>query len=486
MHLTLPEGGTLIERVLQTVRAAVRDGRLEPGERLPSSRQLAADLGISRNVVLIAFNQLLAEGYLVARQGSGTFVAEQTGVAESRATKKVNGRRPLAAEHPATLSPLGAWLALNQPMLPLITEAGSERRYACDFRYGRVAFDGIARTTWSRLLARCARAANATALAPVEGDPQLRATIADHLRYARGIRVDADAVLITQGVQEALDLTARLLISPGARAVLEDPHYLPARMLMQAHGAQITAVPVDSEGLRASELPEGPIRLAYVTPSHQFPLGSVMSLARRQKLLAWAARRGALIFEDDYDSQFRYDARPVESLASLDASRVIYAGSFSKTIAPGLRLGYLVVPDALIEPFRRIKALAGSGAPLVVQQAVAAFVGEGHFARHLRRASLSYAANRKALLNAIHQHFADRAEVLGAAAGVHVVMRVKDRRARDASGAMRRAAAAGVGVRSIEMLYAQSARAELELLMSYACTAPAGIEHGVARLAEVL
>ncbi|MEQ8911347.1 MAG: PLP-dependent aminotransferase family protein [Pseudomonadales bacterium] len=483
MHLTLDGQGTLTDQLSRALREAIRSGRAAPGLRLPASRSLAATLGVSRNVVMGAFAQLTAEGYLEARQGSGTRVAP--GLAPLAPPHRPSAPVGPSVQDPVRLSALGRRLRASPSSAP--PPALAAPATICDFRYGIVPFTGPARQAWSRRLGRRARGAGAAAAAPRQGDRRLRRLIADMLRFSRGLPVAGEAVVITQGVQEAFDLCARLLLGPEQVTVLEDPHYRPVRAIAAAHGAEVIGVPADAAGLDPEHLPAIDAALAYVTPSHQFPLGGVLAAPRRQRLLSWARQHGAWVFEDDYDSHFRYDTPPLESLAAMDRSRVIYAGSFSKTLSPGLRVGYLVVPDARAEPLRRLRALTGSGVPLVTQQALADFIDAGDFGRHLRRLGRDYARRREAILQATADHLGDRVEVVGARGGVHVVLRCHEHAAADAHGVTTRAAAAGVRISSIEALYLQPRPDQpLELLLSYAAPDERAIRAGIAALAGCL
>lgn len=487
MHLTLDGKGPLTAQLSRALRSGVREGVLTAGVRLPSTRELARQLGLSRNIVLAAFEQLQVEGYLQARIGAGTYVARDLGrVSPQSSTDDAADVTFGSSADRLRLSPLGQRI-MNE--LPRLADRGRADRNppTYDFRYGGVPFDGISRQAWSRILARCARDVRSQDPVPVEGCEVLRAALSAHLRYSRGIRAPVERILITQGVQDAFDLTARLLLAPDSSAVVEDPHYLPARAVILAHAARVIAVPADRDGLQTGRLPRAGADLAYVTPSHQFPLGGVMPLARRHELLSWASKHGVWIFEDDYDSHYRYDTRPLESLASLAPQQILYASSFSKTLTSNLRVGFMVLPDVLVEPFRRLKALSSSGVALVIQRALAAFVAEGHYARHLRRMMRDYAVKRSAFLAAVDRHLQDRVTLLGTQAGVHVVMRVNDRRERDAATILRRLSSEGIALQSIGPLYQQADEdRHLSLLMSYVRLLPNQIEGGITRLARSL
>jgi len=373
MLLSLREAtGPLYRRVYLALKAKIRAGGLGPATKVPSTRALARDLGVSRNTVMLAYEQLAAEGYLVSRHRGATSVA---GVAPPRPAPA----RP-AAERPAPVSAyarrLTARLDLAPPRPP-----GPRPALRYDFRYGRPAVDEFPREIWRRLLAAHARRASSDALgygAPAGHGP-LRAALSEYLGRARGVVSDPERIVVVNGTQQALDLIARVLLDPGDGAVVEEPHYPGATIPFEAVGARLLRVPVDAHGLDPAKLPpavERP-RLAYVTPCHQFPSGVIMPLERRLALLQWASRVGAWVVEDDYVSEFRYEGHPLEALQSLDRDeRAIYMGSFSKTLFPALRVGYLVLPRALVRPFLAAKWAADRFSAPLYQEALAELSAE--------------------------------------------------------------------------------------------------------------
>ncbi len=287
-----------------------------------------------------------------------------------------------------------------------------------DFRYGPPSFTDFPHETWCRIVARRARRITIRDLdyGTPEGLPALREAIAEYVGRARAIACTPDQILVVNGSQQALDLAARVLVDPGDVVLMEEPHYRGARTVMKAAGARIETIEVDEHGLRTAELAQRRTlsRLAIVTPSHQFPTGAVMPLGRRLELLAWARRSGACIFEDDYDSEYRYSGRPIEALAALDDSAcVLYAATFSKVMFPSLRLGYMILPERLVEPIRSVKALMDTGGPHLAQAALVDFIREGHFERHLHRTRTRNASRRAAMLEAIERHLGSRAQVSG-------------------------------------------------------------------------
>jgi GntR family transcriptional regulator / MocR family aminotransferase len=394
-------------------REAILDGRLRPGQRLPSTRTLADDLGISRIPAVTAFAQLFAEGYLESRVGAGTFVsAALPDPPLRRAT-----REPVRAPRP------GPRVVPPSPLTPAIQPW---LRVSGPFRLHQPALDAFPADLWARLVARHARRLSPRHMdyGDAMGLPALREALASHLRTFRSVSASADQIMIVSGSQQALALSARALLAPGDAAWLEDPGYPGARDALLVADARIVPVPVDEDGLDVAAgiaRAEG-ARVAYVTPSHQYPLGVVMSASRRLLILDWARRRGSWLIEDDYDSEYRYDGPPLTSLQGLDRdARVLYVGTFSKILFPALRVGYLVIPRDLVDRFRRLRnAMDIFPAPLL-QAVLADLIGEGHFARHLRRMRALYAERRRALVAALDRELGDVAHVIGDHAGMHLV-----------------------------------------------------------------
>jgi GntR family transcriptional regulator/MocR family aminotransferase len=449
---------------------------------MPSTRTIAADTHVSRITAVIAYDQLIAEGYAEPRRGSGTYVA--AALARDGALR---ARRQPIASAPARLSAYGRRvIATTRGQAPSWAPRPASLPY--DFRYGRPAIGDFPHALWRRLLARRARRASHRALdyGPPEGLPELRAALADYLRRSRAVVCDESQIVVVSGSQQALDLVGRVLFDAGDRVLLEEPHYAGARRAFRGIGARLRALPVDGEGLDVGRLAGGGqrFRAAYVTPSHQFPLGVVMSVSRRLALLAWAERTGAYVVEDDYDSEYRYVGRPIESLQGLDRTgRVLYVGTFSQVLFPSLRLGYLVLPRPLVEVFRTAKALADTGSATLEQGALADFMREGHYERHLRRSRARVARRRAALLEAIEAHLGDRAEVCGADAGLHVVVWLRSVRRERLPELIERSASAGVGVYPAAPCYLRPPP-RAGLLLGYASLDEAEIRRGIERLAQ--
>jgi GntR family transcriptional regulator / MocR family aminotransferase len=481
--IELDDSQVLYLQIYRHLRAAILGGQLQPGAKLPSTRALASELGVSRRTVLVAYDQLIAEGYVVGEVGSGTRVAPLPALEAppEPPAAKVDGRMP------PQLSAYGQHVAETAPLPPpSFTLHDYTLRY--DFNYGIPALEHFPRDVWRRLFATYIKRASTRDLAygPPEGHPVLRDAIARYLQTARAVECDAAQILVVGGSQQALDLTARVLLDPGDGVVVEEPQYQSAREVFHTLGARLIPVPVDEDGLDVSRLPQRPgaARLVYVTPSHQFPTGATMPLSRRMALLEWAERVGAYVLEDDYDSEFRYGDRPVPAVQGLDrADRVAYMGTFSKVLFPAVRLGYLVLPRALVRPFAAAKWLADRHASTIEQQVIAEYMSGGHFDRHLRRARAQAARRQQALIDALAEHFGDRVEVSGANAGLHRLVWFDDIDASRLDGLIERAARTGVGVYSAAPYYVRPP-SRAGLVMGYASMPEEDIRAGVALLAE--
>ena len=480
--LLSPSGSSRHRDLYDALRAAIVEGRLAAGARLPSTRDFARQLGVARGTVVAVFEQCVAEGYLATRTGAGTFVATTLPDAWFRAATRAAPRaEPLATPMTPRLSSWGR--SLDVAPFPLVT-----RRATRPFHAHIPALDAFPREEWGRLVARHGRQASAALLADtdVRGHRPLREALAEHLRVARGVVAPADRLVITPSVQQALDLVARLVLDPGDRAWIEDPSYVGARSALAATGATLVPIPVDDAGLDvAGGIARAPdARLAYLTPAHQAPLGVTLSLDRRSMLLEWARRSGAWIFEDDYDSEFRYEGRPVPALQGLDGTgRVVHAGSFSKTLFPALRLAYVVVPDALLDPFLAAKSIADRFTPPFSQAVLAQFIADGHFGRHLRRMRELYAERRAALLGALAIEVGDGLEVIGANAGLDLSAWLP--RGVDDDAAVRALSAASIEAASLSaQTLAPGARSGLQL--GFAAFSPARLRKGAAAMGVAL
>lgn len=474
----------LHRQIYDALKAGIRDGKYRPGTRLPSTRSLCADLGVSRNTVLSAYEQLLAEGYAVSRERATTVVAD---VVPPRPLARPAA--PAAQAAPPRLSAYAQRLT-RDPALPPAGSYIPRPGLKWDFRYGRPAVDEFPREIWRRLLAHHAKAPSSDNLgyAPPAGHEPLRAALAEYLNRSRGLACDASQIVIVNGSQQGIDLAARVLLDPGDAAVVEEPHYSGATIAFDAVGARLVRIGCDAQGLDVAQLPPSAARarLAYVTPCHQFPSGVIMPLERRLALLDWAARTDAWIVEDDYVSEFRYEGSPLEALQALDRhGRVIYVGTFAKTLFPALRLAYLVLPPALVRPFTAAKWVTDRFSTMLPQAALAEFIASGQFERYLRRAGQRNAARRRALIGALQQHFGSRIEIAGGNTGVHLVVWLDDVAPQDTPALVARAAAAGVGLYSVAGFYA-TPPPRAGLLFGYASLSEAQIRAGIRKLATIL
>ena len=436
------------------------------------------ELGVSRNTVTLAYDQLVAEGYLRGRPRSGMQVAATLPPRPSPRPVRSAGTRARAAPR---VSARG--LAIASAPMPGLSSAG---RPPAPFRPGVPALDLFPLRLWARLVHRRLRRPPELGYGDPAGYAPLRAAIAEYVRAARGARCVADQVIVVNGSQQGVDLAARALLDSGDQAWIEDPGYPGARAALLAAGASLVPVPVDDEGLRVAEgVRRAPrARLAYVSPSHQFPLGTTMSASRRLELLRWAAQAGAWILEDDYDSEFRYSTRPLASLQGMDQDgRVVYIGTFSKTLVPALRLGYLIVPPEIAQAFRAVRAACDRHSPVLDQAVLADFMTEGHFARHVRRMRNVYAERQGALVDAIQRKLGDRLEARATGAGMHLVGWLD-------AGSDDAALSARLWEEGIEApplsRYGLVKPARPGLLLGWAGYSPAAIEKAVERLGSVL
>jgi GntR family transcriptional regulator / MocR family aminotransferase len=476
VHLLIPlrrPGEPLSRQVYAGLRQAILGGTFSAGDRLPSTRDLAEQLGISRTVTVLAYEQLLAEGYVIGRSGSGTYVPPG-----------LDSVPAAASQVPAQLrlSRFGARAALLTDPAG-VPHPGTAPRY--DFAYGASDIECFPFELWRRILLRRSRRMPVRALdyGPAQGSATLRAAISTHLRRARAVVCEPSQVIVVNGSQQALDLVARVLIERGDRVAIEDPGYQGTREVLRAAGARLEPVPVDADGLIAEALPQG-ARLAFVTPSHQFPTGAILTLSRRQALLRWAARNNAVLVEDDYDGEFRYEGKPLESLQGLDREgRVVYVGTFSRTVFSALRIGYLVVPHSLLGAFSAAKWLCDRHTATLEQETLAEFIDSGLYERHLRRVRRRNAASRRILLEAVHRHLGERVQVSGDQAGAHIVLWPQQRVAEDA--VIRAAAAREVGVYGTARYYLDRP-GRTGIMLGYARLRDGEIREGVRRLAAVL
>jgi GntR family transcriptional regulator/MocR family aminotransferase len=465
-------------RIYDLLRAQIADGTLPQGARVPSTRGLAAELAVSRTTVTAAFEQLAAEGFIVTSAGRVARVASRL----VTATAPRRSRRVPAAP---LLSAFGSRVEkMELSALPPAKPGG------IDFLYGAVASRDFPALAWRRAYqsAVLSHQHSLYYVAP-EGDVSLRRALQCYLGRARGLHCDAEQIVVVQGSQQAIDLCARVLLNPGDAFVFEEPGYLMARRCFEATGATLLAVPVDSSGMETAHLPhDHRARLAYVTPSHQFPLGGTLPIGRRQQLLQWAKQHRVWVIEDDYDGEFRYGQRPIDALQSIDTeARVIYVGTFSKALSPQLRLGYLVLPHALVPVFRQAKRLTDRHAPLWEQRALAAQIDSGAYERHVRRLRRDNERRRAALLEAVARHLPAEARVVGAAAGLHVVLWLPSMSRQDEPALVAAAFERGVGVYPVSPLFAgpppRKRPRPAGLVLGYAALTGEQIQQGIRSLA---
>ncbi len=486
-----PAAGPLYRQLYEAVRRAVLEGKLPPGTRLPPSRTLARELRCSRNTVVTAYEQLHAEGYLESRVGAGSFVSQV--LPEALLTARPLPRRadtpPLG---PRQLS--GRGRALTPPGARTRTV---HQRADRAFTPGLPDPDHFPFDLWSRLLARSWRRPRAALIqaSGAAGLPELREALAIYLRRARDLDCETGQVLVTGGAQQAVALSAQLLLDPGETVAMEEPGYPGLRAPLLAAGLKIAPIPVDGEGLSVEALraraPEA--RMVIAAPSHHYPLCTVMSLKRRLELLDWARERGAWVLEDDYDSEYRYAGRPLAALQALDSparggeGRVLYIGSFSKVLFPSLRLGYLVVPPDLAEGFEAGRAALDEHSSMIAQPALAAFLSEGHFAAHLRRMRLLYGGRQEALLAAAREHLAGLLTLDPDEAGLHLIARPSERLAQRLTDKQmeERAATRGLVCRALSRYY-QGTPDRRGLLLGYAAVPEEAMDQACRDLAEAL
>jgi len=489
MWLELDGEGPLHQQATRALRESILTGRLGPGGRLPATRSLARELGLSRNTLLQAYEQLTDEGYLVARTGSGTYVAETLPAhATTSQPTRAPGPAAITAARPPALS-AHARRMLDAAPRTGISWSVPRRQLRFDFRYGEPAYGDLPLETWSRLLGRRARRASVQRLAYSDpsGAPELRRALAGYLARARGVRCTAERILITHGTQQAIDLVSRVLVDPGDRIAIEEPHYTGFSLALAAHGSELVPIRIDEHGLCVDELrAEPPVRGICVTPAHQFPTGGVLPLERRLSLIEHAAETGAFVFEDDYDGEYRFEGRPLPCLQGLDGGgHVILVGTASKLLFPALRIGWMVLPERLVAPFTLAKAYADTGTAGIEQLVLADFIEGGHLERHVRRSRARNAARREALQHAVEAHLAGRAELIGTRAGLHGLLRIPGLPfARE--GELRRSCAEhGVGVYPVRPFYTQPPE-HTEVLLGYAALDEDAIDAGVAAVAEAL
>ncbi len=477
MLISLTGPGPLPQQIYRGIRDLILAGKLGAGARLPVTRQLAQELGVSRNVVLIAYEELFAAGYVTARTGSGTYVSTSVRNGSQLPPNQNGDGQPRAAalsRYARKLRKRPASLLAARAALPY------------DFDLDAASPEDFPSALWRKLTSqRCQRPV--VGYIDPAGDPGLRDALAAHLKITRGVECDSSQIVIVNGSAQAVDLTARLLLDEGDVVVLEDPHYRGARDAFVAAGARLHAIPTDEHGMLTGELPRRPksAKLAYVTPSHQYPSGGILSLERRLALLKWSARTGAYIVEDDYDSEYLYGQRPLETLQGIDrGERVIYIGTFSRALSPAIRLGYLVLPKPLVPLFVRAKHLADAHSAVLTQQVLSDFISRGYFERHIRKCRARKAELRAALLASIEQRLGAKAKVRGDHSGTHLMLSLAFP-ARQIDRLCAAAAHRGLGIYSARPFYLNPP-ARSELVMGYGALTADKIAAGVGILSDLL
>jgi GntR family transcriptional regulator/MocR family aminotransferase len=482
--LDLTAATSLQSQIIEQIRSAIVHGTISPGAALPSSRELAQTLQISRKTAVLAYQRLEEEGYVSIKHGAGTYISEmlpESCISSGLQTRSPeSGKQYKKAKFPDVVTQVGT--------LNMVQHGPTNLQF--DFWYGGVNWRNFPLREWRQLLIEnlSRTSMNVSGYGPPEGIMELRQAIAEHVSRSRAIPATAQQVVITSGSQEAFNLISRLFVQAGTRVVVENPCYSGAALVFKSFGADLLPVDVDASGLRTDLLQDCGATLVYVTPSHQFPTGVTMSAERRLSLLHWAEDNGAYIVEDDYDSDFRYDGPPFAALAGIERNAsVIYVGTFSKSLGSGLRTGYLIVPEQLIEPMRRIKALANYGHPWLEQIMLADLINSGGFARHLRRIRRANSDCRAAMLESLHENFG-AVQVSGSEAGMHVMWTLP-RYFPPAEDIVRIAAENGIGVYTLTSAGAFEADQKKKthaLVLGYSALTPEAIRKGVRRFGEVL
>lgn len=480
---TLP----LHHQVYEQIRGLILGGRIGPGQRLPSTRLLAESLGIARATVSESYDRLLSEGYIHTVPCSGTFVSDRLPEHLLSSTPVVNsGPQPPVTTGLDTISSYGKYLlgstVLRQP----------RTKQQINFGFGPPAIDQLPLEEWRRLMSHYLKQKQASVFGysyDFAGYQPLREAIAAYLSRSRAVKCRADQVIVVSGSQQALDLVSRVLVDKNDAVGVENPGYPAVRHTSAAHGARIIPVPVDEQGLNVERLPSKAteqLRFVYVTPSHQYPTGTVMPLSRRLALLSWASRNNALILEDDYNNEYRYEGRPLPSLQGIDSSEcVLYTGTFSKVLFPAIRIGYLVVPDKYVEVFTAAKVLSDRQSSMLEQHVLTDFINQGHMEKHVRRMRVIYERRRTVLLNALKLFFGENVAVVGQHAGMHVLLRFRLKLSDDEMIA--RAASHGVGIVSSRFTYMHGqGHIAGEFLLGYADMPEDTIREGIIRLSRAL
>lgn len=477
----------LSRALYEEIRARIADGTYTAGAALPSTRSLAGERGLSRGTVALVYEQLAADGFIETHPGAASRVSAGAAMTASVSrAQRARIDRAAPGKHAGRLSAVGRRIATMG-----IRDAGPTAATEIDFVYGPLSGSDFPTLTWLKALRAVGRERSKRLdYEDPRGNLDLRRALQGHLSQTRGLSCSVEQLMIVNGSQQALDLCARLLVNPGDGVVVENPGYRMAHHAFEAYGAKLLYVDVDGHGLRTDQLNKlGPAQLVCVTPTHQFPLGSFLPIARRRALLVWAAERHAWVIEDDYDSEYRYSVRPEATLQSLDSRGcAIHVGTFSKTLSPQLRLGYMVLPPSLVDVFSAAKRLADRHAATGVQRALARLLEDGSYDRHVRRMRRLQQARQRALVDALTRHLGESARVEGAASGLHLVAWFPALPASAEPRLVQAARELGVRVYPISPLFHPGARTKeprrpAGLVMGYALLELGAIEEGVSRLA---
>lgn len=477
---------SLQSQIFEQIRIMILEGRLRPGDPLPASRDLSEQLSISRNTSILAYERLAAEGYIESKRSIGTFISQN--IPESALYTATNSNK---SHSKSTRRKKTKPIAKGRQLRSHPLANPGEKQLIADFWIGRTDAKTFPLKTWAKLIAKRLKGLSHafTEYNEPAGLPDLRQTIADRLRPSRSIITEGSQVIIVGGFQDGLNLVCRLLLNPKTSVIIETPTYQGVAYLLESFGAKIVPIQVDGHGLNTSKLPNTKNAIIFVTPSHQYPFGVTMSLERRLELLAWADRTDSYIIEDDYDSDFRFKGAPLAALKGLDQNdRVIYIGTFSKCLGPGLRLGYVIMPDTLLDQAHHMKTLMNNGQPWLEQRVLADFMASGSFDSHIRHIRKVYYARRKTLTSAIERTFGS-CDVIGTEAGMHLVWRLPEELP-NASEIERRAYKAGVGVYGLSsgaaFHFGPNKSINRFLSFGYSSISEEKIDRGVSIIARVL
>jgi GntR family transcriptional regulator/MocR family aminotransferase len=474
-HVDLSGRRDLAGQIYRQVRGAILEGRLRAGEALPPTRELARRLAVSRNTVGVAYDQLMGEGFIETRIGAGTYVCDHLAAPASPRPQLTTQE---LVPRPRWNVPYPRWSAVAEP------PANAATMY--DFEVGMPDVTLFPFESWRRLVSRELRlsAVGQGNYGDAAGHAGLRAAIARHVGVSRAVKADPEAVTVTSGAQQAIDLIARVLLEPGDCVAVEEPGYPPPRLLMQSLGMRVCPVRVDPQGIVVKALPAD-AKLVYVSPAHQFPLGMPMSLSRRIELLTWAAEHDAAIIEDDYDSEFRFGGRPIETLRGLDSrGRVLYVGTFSKTMLPAIRLGFVIAPQSLQPALRVAKYVSDWHSPLATQAALARFIDEGLLARHIRKMRAEYKARHELILQVLAEQ-GEWLRPIQSAAGLHLTALLPEGQHLTAQAVLHRTDGSGVAVNPLAAFYANRPT-QYGLVFGYGKIPLPKIEDGLRLLRHVL